>query len=157
MTYPCGDCGGNCITDVTCCENWFHYKCQNLLKKISLNFEARKAPFVTTSAQNAQNCNWQFWFWKIFEKTGSIFTFWTFGSRCASREASFTAWEQQTSRFSERFCLFSWQSFESWLCFRNGFGKPQNFIWWKTFTVSEKWKFLSIRKNNSCESLNHIL
>ena len=49
MAYPCGDCGGNCITDVICCdncENWFHYKCQNLLKKkLSLKFEAGKTPF----------------------------------------------------------------------------------------------------------------
>ena len=54
MAYPCGDCGGNGITDVICCDNWFHYKCQNLLKKMSLKLEAGKTPFVTTSAQYAQ-------------------------------------------------------------------------------------------------------
>ena len=36
MSYPCGKWGGECIFDVVLCDScdvWFHYRCENLLKK----------------------------------------------------------------------------------------------------------------------------
>ena len=78
MAYPCGDCGGNCITDVICCdncENWFHYKCQNLLKKkCHWNSKQEKLLLWLRLHKMHKNCRWRFWFWKIFEKIGKIFT-----------------------------------------------------------------------------------
>ena len=60
MAFPCGDCGGNCITDVICCdncENWFHYKCQNLLKKHITEIRSKKNSFCdyicTSCTKNA--------------------------------------------------------------------------------------------------------
>lgn len=48
MSYPCGDCGGNCAAGcVFCesCENWFHYKCQNLLKRQFSEISSSKNAF----------------------------------------------------------------------------------------------------------------
>ena len=36
MSFPCGNCGGNCTTGCVFCENlevWFHYSCEKLQKK----------------------------------------------------------------------------------------------------------------------------
>ena len=66
MAYPCGDCGGNCITDVSCCdncENWFHYKCQNLLKKNVTEIRSRKNSFcdyVCTKCTKTVDGNFDF-------------------------------------------------------------------------------------------------
>ena len=45
MSYPCGNCGGNCTTDCVFCENcniWFHYRCENLLKKHFMEMGKKK-------------------------------------------------------------------------------------------------------------------
>ena len=66
MAYPCGDCGGNCITDVICCddcENWFHYKCQNLLKKNVTEIRNRKnslCDYVCTKCTKIVDGNFDF-------------------------------------------------------------------------------------------------
>ena len=66
MAFPCGDCGGNCITDVICCdncENWFHYKCQNLLKKHITGIRSKKNSFcdyICTSCTKNAACNFDF-------------------------------------------------------------------------------------------------
>ena len=66
MAYPCGDCGRNCITDVICCdscENWFHYKCQNLLKTNVTEIRSRKNSFcdyVCTKCAKTVDGNFDF-------------------------------------------------------------------------------------------------
>ena len=67
MAYPCGDCGGICITDVICCdncENRFPYKCQNLLlKKNVTEIRSRKnslCDYVCTKCTKTVDGNFDF-------------------------------------------------------------------------------------------------